>query len=213
MKKKTYLAETMEIVGKKAQYDVEAKMLIADKGALSWIVKYTVEELKDYPLKEIAEFIEGIEIASIPVYPGMVKTEAIVGMPTEDAVPNEGKVTYDARFYVLVPEKERIKLIINIEIQKDYYPGYDLVPRGIFYGARMISAQLKTEFDDDNYDDIKKVYSIWLCLNAPNKEANTIVEYRMEPKVLYGLVGTRHRYDLISVVMVGLNEKSWRQEN
>lgn len=150
-----------------------AKKLIADKGVLSWIVKYTVEELKDYPLKEIAEFIEGIEIASIPVYPGMVKTEAIVGMLTEDAVPNEGKVTYDVHFYVLVPEKERIKLIINIEIQKDYYPGYDLVPRGIFYGARMISAQLKTEFGDDNYDDIKKVYSIWLCLNAPNKEAGT----------------------------------------
>lgn len=114
---------------------------------------------------------------------------------------------------MLVPEKDRIKLIINIEIQKDFYPGYDLVPRGIFYGARMISAQLKTEFDDDNYDDIKKVYSIWLCLNAPNKEANTIVEYRMEPKVLHGSVGTRYRYDLISVVMVGLNEKSWRQEN
>lgn len=64
-------------------------MLIADKGVLSWIVKYTVEELKDYTLKDIAEFIEGIEIASIPVYPGMVKTEVIVGMPTEDAVPNE----------------------------------------------------------------------------------------------------------------------------
>lgn len=44
---------------------------------LSWIVKYTVEELGDYPLKEIAEFIEGIEIASKPVYPGMVKTEKL----------------------------------------------------------------------------------------------------------------------------------------
>lgn len=210
MKKKTYLAETIETVGKKAQYDVEAKRLIADKGVLSWIVKYTVEELGDYPLKEIAEFLEGIEIASIPVYPGMVKTEAIVGMPTEDAVPNEGKVTYDVRLYVLVPEKERIKLIINVEIQKDFYPGYDLVPRGIFYGARMISAQLKTEFEDSNYDDIKKVYSIWICLNAPNREANTIVEYRMEPRVIHGSLEAGHRYDLISVVMVGLNEESWQ---
>lgn len=209
MKKKTYLTEAMEIAGIKAQYDAQAKKIIADREVLSWIVKYTVEELKDYTLKEIAAFIEEIEVAAIPVYPGMVKKEVIVGMPTEDAVPNEGKVTYDVRFYVLIPEKEKIKLIINIEIQKDFYPGYDLVPRGIFYGARMISAQLKTEFDDNNYDDIKKVYSIWLCLNSPNKEADTIVEYRMEPRVLHGAPKIGHRYDLISVVMVGLNEESW----
>ena len=209
MKKKTYLAETIETARIKAQYDAQAKMIVADKSVLSWIVKYTVEELKDYTLEEIAEAIEGIEIAAIPVYPGMMKTEVIVGMPTEDTVPNEGKVTYDVRFYVLTSKEERIKLILNIEIQKDYYPGYDLVTRAVFYCARMISAQLKTEFDD-NYDDIKKVYSIWLCLNSPKKEANTIVEYHMEPKVLYGSSETGHRYDLLSVVMVGLNEESWR---
>lgn len=210
MKKKTYLAEAIETARIKAQYDAQAKMIVADKSVLSWIVKYTVEELKDYTLEEIAAAIEGIEIAAIPVYPGMVKTEVIVGMPTEDTVPNEGKVTYDVRFYVLTSKEERIKLILNIEIQKDYYPGYDLVTRAVFYCARMISAQLKTEFDDNNYDDIKKVYSIWLCLNSPEKEADTIVEYHMEPKVLYGSSETGHRYDLLSVVMVGLNEESWR---
>lgn len=181
MKKKTYLANSIEIASMKAQHDAQAKKIVADRGVLSWIIKYTVEELKDYTLEEIAALIEGIEVASMPVYPGMVKTEAIVGMPTEDAVPNEGKVTYDVRFYVLLPKGERLKLILNIEIQKDYYPGYDLVTRAVYYCARMISAQLKTEFDSDNYDDIKKVYSIWLCLNSPKKEANTIIEYHLNP--------------------------------
>lgn len=210
MKKKTYLAESVETASMKAQYDTQAKKIVADKSVLSWIIKYTVEELKGYTLEEIAATIEGIEVAAIPVYPGMVKTEAIIGMSTEDAVLNEGKVTYDVRFYVLLPKGERIKLILNIEIQKDFYPGYDLVTRAVFYCARMISAQLKTEFDNDNYDDIKKVYSIWLCLNAPKKEADTIIEYRMEPRVLYGMANTGHRYDLLSVVMVGLDEESWR---
>lgn len=210
MEIKTYLADAIGTAGDKAQFDEHAKKIIADKGVLSWIIKYTVEELKDYSLENIAASIEGIEVAAIPVYPGMVKTEAIVGMPTEDAVPNEGKVTYDIRFYVLLPKGEKIKLILNIEIQKNYYPGYDLVTRAVFYCARMISAQLNTEFDDSNYDDIKKVYSIWLCLNAPQKEADTIIEYHIEPKVLYGSSETRHRYDLMSVVMVGLNAESWR---
>ena len=31
-----------------------------------------------------------------------------------------------------------------------------------------------------------------------------------ETRVLYGTLETRHRYDLMSVVMVGLNEESWR---
>ncbi len=210
MKKKTYLAEAIETAGMKAQLDARAKKIVADKSVLSRIIKYTVDELKDYTLEEIAAAIEGIEIAAIPVYPGMVKTEAIVGMPTEDVVPNEGKVTYDIRFCVLLPKGERIKLILNIEIQKDSYPGYDLVTRAVFYCARMISAQLNTEFNDSNYDDIKKVYSIWLCLNSPKKEADTITEYHIEPRALYGSSEARQRYDLMSIVMVKLNEESWR---
>ena len=49
---------------------------------------------------------------------------------------------------------------MNVEAQKDYHPGYDLVTRGIFYVARMISAQMDVEFTADDYDGIKKVYSI-----------------------------------------------------
>ena len=47
-------------------------------------------------------------------------------------MPNEGMVTFDVRFYVLVPGGERIKILLNIEIQKDYYPGYDVVTRAVF---------------------------------------------------------------------------------
>ena len=168
MKTKTYLADVIGNAGDKAQFDEHAKRIIADKGVLSWIIKYTVEELKDYSLE----------------------------------------VTYDIRFYVLLPKGERIKLILNVEVQKDFYPGYDLVTRAVFYCTRMISAQLNTEFNDSNYDDIKKVYSIWICPNASRKETDTITEYHIEPRTLYGSSEIRHRYDLMSVVMVGLNAES-----
>ena len=37
--------------------------------------------------------------------------------------------------------KQRIKLIINVEAQKEFRPGYSLITRGIFYGARILSSQ------------------------------------------------------------------------
>lgn len=212
MKKKTYLAHVIETADEKAQYDSEAKKIVSDRGILSWIARYTVKELNGCSLDEIAAAIEGIEVAEVPVYPGKKKTEAITGMPTEDRVPNEGEVTYDIRFFVITPKGEKIKLILNIEIQKDYYPGYDLVTRAVFYCARMLSSQLDTEFTTDNYDDIKKVYSIWICMDLPKYAADTITEYRMEQKKIAGDFRGRARYDLLSVVMIGLDRNSYRRK-
>lgn len=212
MKKKTYLAHVIETADEKAQYDSEAKKIVSDRGILSWIARYTVKELNGCSLDEIAAAIEGIEVAEVPVYPGKKKTEAITGMPTEDRVPNEGEVTYDIRFFVITPKGEKIKLILNIEIQKDYYPGYDLVTRAVFYCARMLSSQLDTEFTTDNYDDIKKVYSIWICMDSPKYAADTITEYRMEQKKIAGDFRGRARYDLLSVVMIGLDRNSYRRK-
>lgn len=42
----------------------------------------------------------------------------------------------------------------RVEGQNDFYPGYDIVTRGIFYTARLISSQLETEFTGSNYGDI-----------------------------------------------------------
>lgn len=109
--------------------------------------------------------------------------ESAFGGRNEGAVNGEGRIAYDIRFYaVVLRSREKIRLIINVEAQKSWYPGYKIPTRGIFYGARMISAQLGTEFCDSNYDDIKKVYSIWLCFGVPDYIGNAISEYRMEKR-------------------------------
>lgn len=209
MRKKTYLGNAIDVAGDKAKYDSEAKKLVSDKTVLSWIAKYCIKELKDFTLEEIVACIEGEpEVEEIPAYPGKKKPEAIVGLSTEDKVPNEGEVTYDVKFYLIMPKGERIKLIINIELQKDFYSGYDLVTRAVFYCARMLSAQMNTEFSAENYDEVKKVYSIWICLKAPKSTADTIVRYQMQPEILVGEKEGGHRYDLLAVVMIGLNENS-----
>ena len=127
----------------------------------------------------------------------------------EDKVPNEGTITYDIRFYAYVPSKrKRIKIILNLEAQKNFYPGYQIVTRGIFYGGRMISAQLDTEFEIPEYDDLKKVYSIWICMEAPKYIGNAISSYSLEKKdIVEGIPDNKQAYDKLSVVLVCLNEK------
>lgn len=213
-KEKNYLGRSIETADVKAQYDTYAKRIISDRTILSWIAKYTIKELSGYSIEKIRDCIEGEpKVAATPVYPGSRvcrkhETDAVTGLPTEDKVPNEGTVTYDVRFRLLIPTGERIKIIVNIELQKDFYPGYDLVTRELFYCARMLSAQMDTEFTADNYNDIKKVYSIWICMNSPDYLADTIVRYSIKPESVAGEGKGNQRYDLMTAVMIYLNAKS-----
>lgn len=72
----------------------------------------------------------------------------------------------------------------------------------------MISAQLDTEFEIPKYDDLKKVYSIWICMEAPQYIGNAISSYSLEKKdIIDGIPDNKQAYDKLSVVLVCLNEK------
>ena len=202
---KNELARDIIRAQEKIQYDTQCKKVLANKTILAWILKYTVEEFRDMEIPEIRDCIEGEpEISSVRVEPGetnRVKTapkrdvsdlklntgasqrESIIGLSNEDKVQNEGELYFDIRFSVRLPMKsegetlQQIKLIMNVEAQKDFYPGYHIVTRGIFYGARLISSQLGTEIFHSRYDDLKKVYSIFICMNAPQKIGNAISKF------------------------------------
>ena len=97
--------------------------------------------------------------------------------------------------------------MINLEAQKDYYPGYQIPTRGIFYGARMLSAQLGTEFSGSEYDKLKKVYSIWLCMGVPSFIGNAAAQYHMVKSDLSpGFPDVKQAYDKLTVVVIGLKE-------
>jgi len=209
MNQKTHIANVLEGNQCKDQYDAQVKRILSDKTILSWILKYTTEELKNYPIAIIKSCIEGEpEVGTHRVFPSLAPEkdtpEAITGMDTVDKVPGEGDVHYDVRFVVYTPDKERIKLIINVEGQKKFDPGYDIVTRGIFYCARMLSAQKDTEFTGSDYDAIKKVYSIWISMNNPLQVQHTITSYRICEHPLYGMLPVQRRYDLMELVLVCL---------
>lgn len=202
---KTHLAHGIEKTEDEARYDECVKVLLSDKQVLARIVKNRTEEFKDYDIPTIMECIEGEpEISSVSIYPGKRKKEAITGMNTESKEPNEGEVTFDIRFYMVTKGQERIKIILNVEAQKSYYPGYHFEPRAVVYGARMISEQLDREFTTDNYDDLKKVYSIWIFFEAPQKSSDTITEYYLAKRDVYGKPVEGGKYDYLSISFIRL---------
>lgn len=120
----------------------------------------------------------------------------------------EGVRSYDIKFKVKLPTQEEAELIINLESQNKYRPGYTLEKRGIYYLSRLISSQYNVEFKNSNFDQLKKVYSIWICTHAPLEFANTITEYRFKPENLVGeMPDIPKHYDLMSLIMINLGAK------
>ena len=203
------LSKTIDVADVKAQYDAQCKRVLSQREILARILKEVAEEFRGMELEEVAACIEGEpEISSVKAEPG--KTNPVItGISTESTVSGEGSIYYDIRFCASVPGNgERIRLIINVEAQKDYYPGYQIPTRGVFYCARMISSQMGTEFVNAEYDDIKKVYSIWICMNVPGKIGNAIAEYRIEKRdIIPGFPDIKSAYDKLSVIVIGLCDR------
>lgn len=213
MKVENMLAKNITAIGVNASYDSACKRLLANKVILAWIMKSCLEEYANCSIQEIMEqYIEGEpDIGQVPVnMDEKVLSEQIETASVEDNSVYEGTVSYDIRFYAnTLGTGERNRLIINIEAQNDFYPGYPIVKRGIYYCSRMISSQYGVEFTESHYDRIKKVYSIWICMNPPKYRRNSINRYFIKEEKLIGDVSERkENYDLITTVMICLGESN-----
>lgn len=213
MKLETTLSQTLYTAGNNSDYDAACKRLLSEKIILAWIMKNCLEEYRDCNISEIIEnYIEGEpQIAEIPIQPDQTNTvnhSLIRGGQTEDKTITEGTITYDIRFMATAPKSgELIRLIINVEAQNNFYPGYPLLKRSIYYCSRMISAQYGTVFSSAQYDKIRKVYSIWICMNPPKSRENTITQYYIAEKSLVGHVTEKvENYDLMSAVIICLGK-------
>ena len=77
-------------------------------------------------------------------------------------------------------------------------------------------SQLKTEFEikqPKSYDNLKKVYSIWICMDVPKSEADTITKYSIKPENLFGDYSKEARYDLASLIMIRLKKENPESKN
>lgn len=206
-----------------ARYDKTAKKLLANKQILAQIMKGCVTEYSGCSVKEIAEkYIEGTpEVGSVGVHaddtnrPTKSSGNGVInGSNNEDSTLTEGTIYYDVRFDAIAPisesstaSKDVIRLIINVEAQTDFNPGYPLTKRAIYYCGRMLSAQHGPVFTKSEYGKLRKVYSIWICTRPTEEFQNTLTRYSIHPEQLIGnAVEDAENYDLMSVVMICLGK-------
>jgi hypothetical protein len=190
-----------------AAYDTLAKRFLARKSILAHILKHTVTEFANCSLSDIEKkYIEGDPLLSINTVP-LDDTLDIKGKHTESNSPLEGLITFDIIFDALAPTTgEPIKLIINIEPQKTTTSiDYKLMKRAVYYVSRLISSQKEKEFHGDDYNGLKKVYSIWITMDVQNYRADSIQEYSLTEKVIHGTFhDDLQNYDLLKIIILNL---------
>ena len=151
----TELKNSIAATDKEAQYDESAKRLLSQKIILAHILAKTVPEFTNMNPTDIVPLIEGEPyISSVPVDPGLsniekpkadeqitnglsnIKKESngqrIIGLNDENIEINEGMIRFDIVFYVRIPstdneENRLLKIIVNVECQKDEPTAYSIL--------------------------------------------------------------------------------------
>ena len=192
---------------KDAQYDEKAKRLLGNKIILAHILVKTVDEFKGMNPKDVVSYIEGEPFISVvPVEPGLTNAgqekdgQRIVGLNTENAEINEGLIRFDIIFYVRM--KDGIsQVIVNLEAQKDEPTGYHILNRAVFYVSRLVSSQKERDFVKTNYNDIRRVFSIWVCMGM---DENSMAYVHLAKDDLLGSYPWKGRLDLLNIVLIGI---------
>ncbi|MBQ9010305.1 MAG: hypothetical protein IJ088_13405 [Clostridia bacterium] len=140
--------------------------------------------------------------------------EKIMGLDTADKTQQEGNSFYDIIFLARVPKtNSMIQLILNIEIQGAKRLKYQVATRGIYYCARMISAQKNRTFTHSDYQKIQKVYSIWIC-PLLSRKGNSITVYDIRQTQIYGQGNIpKEDYDKLNTIVITLDAKGLQSEN
>ncbi len=171
----------------------------------------TVDEFKGMKPEDVVKYIEGEpSISVVPVEPGLANMEKpdaagqrIVGLNTENAEINEGLVRFDIIFYVRM-KNGLSQIIVNIEAQKDEPTEYKILNRAIFYVSRLISSQKERDFVNTNYDDIKQVFSIWICMNMDD---NSLSHIHLTKDELLKPCNWKGNLDLLNIVLIGITNE------
>lgn len=206
----TEIRNALKSANDKTQYDERAKRLLAQKSILAHILVNTVDEFKGMNPEEVVSYIEGEPyIGIVPVEPGLTnidkknsKKQRIIGINTENLEINEGLVRLDIIFYVRMKDGLS-QIIVNVEAQKDVPIGYNILNRAIFYVCRMVSSQKERDFINMNYDDIKRVVSIWICMNMKENSMNC---YHLINDRLLGNYEWSGKLDMLNIVIIGLSK-------
>ena len=141
----------------KIMLDQNCKLMISHEEMLSRIIKEFVEEAKHLSIEEIIKIVQD--------------EHRFQRLNNENSIPGYGTVRFDFFGCIDLPQLDHTikRIYLNVEIQNDTYPKYSLITRGDTYLSRIQTTQWGKEYNDQNYDGMKKVYLIWILPQAAKK--------------------------------------------
>ena len=141
----------------KIMLDQNCKLMISHEEMLSRIIKEFVEEAKHLSIEEIIKIVQD--------------EHRFQRLNNENSIPGYGTDRFDFFGCIDLPQLDHTikRIYLNVEIQNDAYPKYSLITRGDAYLSRIQTTQWGKEYNDQNYDGMKKVYLIWILPQAAKK--------------------------------------------
>ena len=153
--------------------DSKAKSIIANKSLIATILRNEVKEYNDLSISEIEDLIEQGD------------GDNLLGIGNEDDFSGNKRIRYDLLITPRLPNSdEKIGMYINVEMQNTS-DDRSLLTRAIYYASSLISRQPK-DIGNFTYQKLKKVYSIWICVSPKANRRNTVIDYSITPKQIYG---------------------------
>ena len=199
------VADAIETNDLNKAYDEYCKKILSNKQILARIMKECVAEYRDIPVEEIPSYIEHEPRLDVSLDE---EADKIQGRNVEDQSVHGAVIKYDILFDAKLPnskENERIGLFINVEAQNSSNTPYPILSRAVYYCSRLLAKQKNMQggFQNSEFQNLKKVYSIWIVMNASKAMEGvlnkyTITEECLETKYHF----PKEDYDKLSVVMI-----------
>ena len=179
----TGLSDHMIRYGAKPDYDEAAKRLLSHRIVIAHILKMSIPEFRDSnltPEKIMDDYLSDDFSCNSRIPLDQEAPDAdtrIHCSDTEDKTITEGTVCFDVVFDVRIPGIRDGKsfMTVNIEFQAKQNIEYPLMNRVEYYLSRLMSRQKNISFTGSDYQNIQKVYSLWI--NLGRNRGNWCAEY------------------------------------
>ena len=184
------------ITNHKIMLDQHCKAIVGNQEMLARMIHEFVREARHLSVKEIMKIIKD--------------EQRFRCLNNENMIPSYGTVKFDMFCCIDLPQLNGTnkRIYLNVEIQNNPYPGYSIITRGYAYVSRIVSEQWGSEYDDKNYDGMKKVYSLWIMPKAPKRKDGYMNVYETNERIICGTtVEEKEIYDKGVILAIYLNKE------
>ena len=177
------------ITNHKIMLDQHCKAIVGNQEMLARMIHEFVKEARHLSVKEIMKSIKD--------------EQRFRWLNNENMIPNYGTVKFDMLCCVDLPQLNGTnkRIYLNVEIQNNIHPGYSLVTRGRASVLRILTIQWGREYDDKNYDGMKKVYSLWIMPQATKRKDGDVDVYKVKKERKNGEEGNKEKEKQIKLYL------------